>query len=98
MKASHTLGPWAYVKPDGIVVRNPRVYSDTGSVCNAAWLGDIGKTEANARLLAAAPDLLEALQGLLIQMMVWDVDDAFNTSDLARDVRAVIAKATGSAA
>lgn len=62
-KATHTPAPWAFVIPDGMVVRHPQVYSDTGPICNATWLGDgkLGELTANARLIAAAPDLLAAL-------------------------------------
>ena len=60
----HTPGPWAHINPDGFTVRHPQVYSDTGPVCNATWLGDvrIDELRANARLISAAPELLEALQ------------------------------------
>ncbi len=63
----HTPGPWAFIVPDGVSVRHPQVYSDTGPVCNATWLGDgrLKELEANARLIAAAPDLLEALDAML---------------------------------
>ena len=66
MSAHHTPGPWAFVTPDGMVVRHPQVYSDTGPVCNATWLGDskLGELTANARLMAAAPEMLAALRRL----------------------------------
>ena len=54
-------------------------------------------TEANARLIAAAPELLEALQRLSAQCerlrMAWQLE-----SDAERTARVVIAKATGGAA
>jgi len=49
-------------------------------------------------LICAAPDLLEALQDLFIDCMACDYNDGFNTSPLAKKVRAAIAKATGGAA
>lgn len=83
----HTPGPWAHINPDGFTVRHPQVYSDTGPVCNATWLGDVSIDElrANARLISAAPELLEALQ----EASLW-VDGELKTK-----VRAAIAKATG---
>lgn len=95
--SGHKPGPWAYIKPDGITVRYPQVYSDTGPVCNATWTGDVRETHANARLIAAAPELLEALQGLAAGDFgagEWtDVMEAF-----AQMARAAIKKATGGAA
>lgn len=83
----HTPGPWAHTNPDGFTVRHPQVYSDTGPVCNATWLGDvrIDELRANARLISAAPELFEALQ----EAALW-VDGELKTK-----VRAAIAKATG---
>ncbi len=61
-KQQHTPGPWAYIVPDGHVVRHPQIYSDFGPVANATWLGEnkLDQLKANARLIAAAPDLLKA--------------------------------------
>ena len=56
--------------------------------------------DANARLIAAAPDLLEALRPLIhqLEMAYEDSEDAANaygvTEDIAR-ARAAIARATG---
>lgn len=63
----HTKGPWARIIADGYTVRHPQIYSDTGPVANATWLGDgrLDELNANARLIAAAPDLLEALQEVI---------------------------------
>ena len=68
---SHTPGPWAVTKA------KPRTVTSGGVlICNAALrnLGTVkqnkhGKdeieAEANARLIAAGPELLEALQALI---------------------------------
>jgi hypothetical protein len=52
---------------DGYAIRHPQIYSDTGPVANATWLGEgrLAELRCNARLIAAAPDLLAALRGLL---------------------------------
>ena len=93
-KQQHTPGPWAYIVPDGHVVRHPQIYSDFGPVANATWLGEnkLDQLKANARLIAAAPELLEALELL--------VDNPYREgteSDerLRRIARAAIANATG---
>lgn len=67
MPHSFTPGPWNRIIADGYTVRHPQIYSDTGPVANATWLGDgrLDELNANARLIAAAPDLLEAIHGLL---------------------------------
>lgn len=63
----HTPGPWNRIIADGYTVRHPQIYSDTGPVANATWLGDgrLDELNANARLIAAAPDLLKQRDELL---------------------------------
>lgn len=51
-----------------------------------------GPAEANARLIAAAPDLLEAL----LAFVQWDESESDNPGEPPRGkIRAAIAKATG---
>jgi hypothetical protein len=55
---SHTEGPW-YVDGDGVTIRgrgDKRV-----AMCREDWMAD-GEAAANARLIAAAPEMLECLQ------------------------------------
>lgn len=86
-QSSHTPGPWV---PDG-----PRMHADgktiTGFFIAHKDSGRIGEAflnclvrtdaegEANARLIAAAPDMLEALQcllpGLVLDLRYADDDD-----------------------
>lgn len=94
-----TPGPWAHINPDGFTVRHPQVYSDTGPVCNATWLGDgrIDELRANARLIAAAPDMFHALN---LALEYWqDRQQRYrNRSPVwVQEARAAIAKATGAA-
>lgn len=91
-KMAHTPGPWAHINPDGFTVRHPQVYSDTGPVCNATWLGDgrIDELRANARLIAAAPELLDAL----MELADWYRE---HTGLPPTAANAAIAKATGAA-
>ena len=61
----HTPGPWAveFFEPDGITV-----FADNGSgprsVCDI--IGDMPVDVANARLIAAAPEMLHVLQLILL--------------------------------
>ena len=90
----HTPGPWAYIVPDGHVVRHPQIYSDFGPVANATWLGEnkLDQLNANARLIAAAPELLEALEEIVSAA---DGDGWSQLDADLRKARAAIAKATG---
>jgi hypothetical protein len=51
--SGHTLGPWVYDEEDSCVNGPKRL------VCDLPFIGD--GCSANGRLIAAAPDLLEAL-------------------------------------
>jgi len=86
---SHTPGPWTV---------DPRDYEyvTAGDFCVAAvWMRDVedrtakDERDANARLIAAAPDLLEALQRLS------DFADEWHPlNNHVKHAREVIAKAT----
>ena len=93
----HTPGPWAYIVPDGHAVRHPQIYSDFGPVANATWLGEnkLDQLNANARLIASSPDLLEAL--IMCCQSMSSVLPDFNPFDQAAydKARTAIAKATG---
>jgi hypothetical protein len=91
----HTPGPWHYRRGDEwshSVVTHHGTLPDGSQNC---WtVADINKMrepehEANARLIAAAPELLEALKELLpgADAMGWNTEKA----------RAAIAKAEGQA-
>jgi hypothetical protein len=113
MSAKHTAGPWAVlpeeVDRDYIRVRGTRL-GDRYKVANV--LTPTGKgvpareadeTRANARLIAAAPELLEACQALA----EWDAREKDHAVDFYgrlslceaafAKARAAIAKATGGA-
>ncbi len=107
MSGQHTPGPW-WTEPVG-TVRNdadgeprydlPRIvrYGDGVSICKTHLIGgaDPDPAIANARLMAAAPDLLAALEGLLA-----DIQDYQRINNLGGEsnhwqvhARAAIAKA-----
>jgi len=101
----HTPGPWA-IEPDALGEYS--IVTDNGGT-----IADIyGRNPANARLIAAAPDLLAALERLVTLMHIVG-DEPFRNgvtdstgsidegvviaSDWLHDARAAIAEATGQA-
>ena len=87
----HTPGPWGRIIADGYTVRHPQIYSDTGPIANATWLGDgrVDELNANARLISAAPDLLAALEALL------DYENGIQKAKAEQMAYAAIKKAVG---
>ena len=91
----HTPGPWTF-------------YDDSNDgKTNRIEIVAIGKTVAhiyhsvptedlpNARLIAAAPDLLEALQAIVKSLADQDDEGLIEHAQQMIDARAAIAKATG---
>ena len=94
----HTPGPWAVDSTKSFYVMGPaRLSEQTGLthgpfICNAS-------TQANARLIAAAPDLLDALRALMaLDVKGHALADRLQFSDPGRALldqcRAAIAKGT----
>ncbi len=86
---THTPGPWK------VADVNPH-----GKAPNRRWLVTpdvaVAKTAANARLIAAAPDLLEACRAALPAMAAHEETGCdCPDSEAARQLRAAIAKAEG---
>ena len=79
----YTPGPWTYEAEEtgfaGAIV------ATTGWICDF----DTDPSLANARLIAAAPDLLEALQAVIAEH-----EDGYGLK-CVEQVKAAIAKATG---
>lgn len=92
MTSQHTPGPW-YVTPDACAV-----YEKDGLGYRADTICHIVGhpfTRANARLIAAAPDMLAALERAadeLDSIMDWH---GIGHPAVLRDARAAIAKARG---
>ena len=89
MNAKHTPGPWTY---NG---KSRAVYAGRVSVANCTRNAVGESTDANCRLIAAAPELLAAMEAIVFQVVQGKV--------LERDAciaaaRAAIAKATTEAA
>lgn len=101
-KTTHTPRPWQVVlQPSKTWVGMRSVHvcaaGDPAKVMSVAHIGCISGTnpdeEANARLIAAAPEMLEAL---IQALRFLDIDGAPVAASLAADqARAAIARATG---
>ncbi len=91
MKTQHTPGPW---KVSG--KNPPMIYARAGldivAQCDSAGEMTRDQEAANARLIAAAPDLLAALLALLSDKYLADPINA----DRMAGAKAAIAKAAGS--
>lgn len=84
---THTPGPW---KKEGLkVIAGTR---GTICVCPVVSLGGVFNVEANAHLIAAAPEMLEALKALL------DIDNSPAGSSGHVDIEIEIAVKMGLAA
>lgn len=86
---SHTPGPWWVEKTDHPMGEGREVHDDWGLTANVN--GDSATSQANAALISAAPDLLEACEMLLTYLGDWD-DPEDETCVAARKA---IAKAKG---
>lgn len=64
--SKHTRGPWKVIGPDSMHPSQAMVCATIGVQIYSAPLTN--ETEANAHLIAAAPDLLEALKEALALM------------------------------
>lgn len=89
MKNQHTPGPWAVSPYNNIVSKN-------GTVAKTEQMpgNDDEERKANAHLIAAAPDLLSALQEM---MSVFQDHEQYDeeSAEVVSIARAAIAKAGG---
>lgn len=98
--AQHTPGPWEVSIPFSTASRHPAHIVSGRRFIAAMYHGSIyeqrRETHPNALLIAAAPELLEALQRLSAQCTRLRLPGQPET-DAEKTARAVIAKATGGA-
>jgi hypothetical protein len=89
--SAHTPGPWHADLPEKI---HPRFVRDTAEVVIAYCDRGLEEAKANARLIAAAPELLEACK-TLVAARDGSINGMAMMTDVAADqARAAIAKAT----
>lgn len=96
--SKHTLGPWQV----GMAFDN---YGETeiaiehmtpaGNLVVAVALGGLQGQDANASLIAAAPDLLDALKAIVKSLAEQDDEGLIEHAQQMINARAAIAKATG---
>lgn len=92
--SKHTPGPWTYkMDKDCLNLSVTTAYAPTEIVggcgcCDSPWVS----CEADARLIAAAPDLLEALEEAVVLLAIFGV--GMETKTYKRS-KAAIAKAKG---
>jgi hypothetical protein len=102
--SEHTAGPWAWgVNPKGNYT-NELVVRPAGEFPQGLWIADVGSSgdperEANACLIAAAPELLEACEAVSdmcgpMNPYVGEDWEA-NWANAIRMMRLAIAKARG---
>lgn len=88
--SKHTPGPWQWTQHFDPTIS---IYKDGFGQIARLYDSSAGTGKANARLIAAAPDLLNAL------IEIVSADDAHElTQKHIESARATIAKATGGAA
>ena len=93
--ANHTPGPWT--QADRVIVTTHETHGYATWLANCA-VGGLSEAEqlANAQLMRAAPELLEALQAMLEQFNYSTVAGLFHDESMAiMKAREAIAKATG---
>ena len=99
MEEKHTPGPWVAdydIYPIMVYSESQRrpTYDEIDNVYGEAmeFIANTGCNKANARLIAAAPELLEALQEIIASS---DAGNASILDSLTCKARASISKATG---
>lgn len=101
--SAHTAGPWhmgAGNGAGGVFPEYGRTRLENGGTAlypiaqvNRGW--NDAEDDANARLIAAAPDLLAALQALVGEADLGELDHDDDTRELLDNARAAIERATG---
>jgi len=90
MSTQHTSGPWRYMQG------TKGVYAEGKAICTVHGRHkgqDLGR-EANACLIAAAPDLFKVLE--MVQATLPHIGgNEMSVHSMLKDIAAVIAKATG---
>ena len=91
MGTKHTPGKWNIVESNKID-EEAHIQTDLKSICRM-WIQMDSQDMANARLIAAAPELLEALKALVADLKPYMGQGRMD--DKIRNAIAAIAKAMG---
>ena len=91
--AEHTPGPWKIL--DELYVTTSRPDDDMGLYVGQAYGPSTPEAAANARMIAAAPDMLEALENLEHQLQAEFGFCLRNSNNAVQQARNAIAKAKG---
>lgn len=96
MSAKHTPGPWSLAESK-VFMYQTLIMANGNSAPIATLYGSLTDCEngRNARLIAAAPDLLEALHAIVSSLSDNDEEGLIEHSEQIIAARAAIAKATG---
>lgn len=103
-KASHSHGPWAFTEGDASRRDCSSVYKASDKefliahvICESR--NQLARAEdiANARLIAAAPELLQAAKSALL-LLTLNLDESDHVPKIVTQLESVIAKAEGGAA
>lgn len=89
--SEHTRGPWEYHTPNKQHLSEVRVSACDGQV-SIYSAPKTTETEANARLISAAPEMLQALESL-VEWFELDVEPSTKTFERFETARAAIANA-----
>jgi len=102
--SNYTPGPWRFnnnvqwgwvTNPFSVTVKKPGVHSAVVANMPARQTIPWTEAEANARLIAAAPDLLEALQRLITEIEVATAARTLGELGAIGQAEAAIRRATG---
>jgi len=95
MKNTHTPGPWNYSKPTALSNGRFSIYA-RGPLAYSASLEDYGdEAEPNARLISAAPELLDLIEAAVVRIQMANDEGDPILSAWLTDAKSAIAKAKG---
>jgi len=90
-KYKHTPGPWRIEEGTYYAC----IRTAAGVIADMRFVGGAVRNTADVSLIAAAPDLLDALQGLVKELSDSDDEGLIENAEPMIAARAAIAKATG---
>jgi hypothetical protein len=97
--SEHTPGPWHAYKPTGEYHHWISAGADCRDIASARGGSSLAEQEANANLIAASPDMLNALRRILPYCMETNINPEptplYEYYHASKAVRAAIAKAEG---